>query len=175
MQSSGKFQSRNGLIWTYDTSTCAPAGYRFQSRNGLIWTHIDCDLCVELWHISIPQRSDLNTIRSLCPLGLMRNFNPATVWFERPSNLMILELDWNFNPATVWFELFSNGITSRIHPSFQSRNGLIWTYYKAEKGGYRSTFQSRNGLIWTQHHRPCAQYLPHISIPQRSDLNGNRW
>ena len=124
----------------------------------------------EIIHISIPQRSDLNSLlrwdTMYCLSFQSRNgliwtqspstaasvifyFNPATVWFEPQEVNVMAAYRIHFNPATVWFELIrGNGSLGRRW-LFQSRNGLIWTSCCCADKWRATEFQSRNGLIWT--------------------------
>ena len=123
----GKFQSRNGLIWTAAQLVNASVMSWFQSRNGLIWTL--CVLMDRVLYTMFQSRNGLIWTRKR--LAEQENidlgFNPATVWFERVLFCFEVIDSASFNPATVWFELSFIGSHTMTFSRFQSRNGLIWT------------------------------------------------
>ena len=163
------FQSRNGLIWTRMMPRSALPLTTFQSRNGLIWTRLHYKwrwisknfnpatvwfepLKHNYWwvynKISIPQRSDLNSLTegNTCLQGVISipqrsdlNANNCCAWVS--SNCISIPQRSDLNVR--------RRISVLRARRFQSRNGLIWTRLTINPPQSFPIFQSRNGLIWT--------------------------
>ena len=104
--------------------------------------------------ISIPQRSDLNRTESP-PGGVhVRHFNPATVWFEQDVYKMSIGTTQDFNPATVWFEPENARIRRMIDAGFQSRNGLIWTPHSVTVREWHRDFNP--ATVWFERYPPAG-------------------
>ena len=148
MKQNQKFQSRNGLIWTKTPSTEHYFLQLFQSRNGLIWTQAAHARKGQNNWISIPQRSDLNSLVDVArrwgqfiSIPQRSDLNDAvTSLILRFATISIPQRsDLNTNAILKYLDFRKISIPQRSDLNsflillifnsflFQSRNGLIWT------------------------------------------------
>ena len=143
------FQSRNGLIWTLVLmKLCYTILLLIRTQRSDLNSSID-EIIVVNNNISIPQRSDLNTLPRKCACPSPLNFNPATVWFEHDGREWYPVIKQYFNPATVWFELWCTAYDSAVRRISIPQRSDLNSDPTSSEGHEVNVFQSRNGLIWT--------------------------
>ena len=187
------FQSRNGLIWTWLPTMWTRLWTWFQSRNGLIWTVHNLLIRRITEKVSIPQRSDLNSISAATRVGIGRVSIPQRSDLNHQSSQPVYVVCNSFNPATVWFEprwktarnsatkvsipqrsdlnFFSHCTTSHdLFVSIPQRSDL--NGWSSHVGNTRSRYFNP-ATVWFEQHTqyPGWRNFETISIPQRSDLN----
>ncbi len=146
--------------------------------------------------ISIPQRSDSNLKIRSRNSDASGYFNPSKVWFKRMTllrqylnhslfqslkgliqTLSILrdkiEILIIFQSLKGLIQTFINFFLHLFHSLFQSLKGLIQTQAPTRGAPSSLSFQSLKGLIQTKEEVLSEEKEKDISIPQRSDSNGN--